>query len=134
MIHILKKYYTKAGRIVIPLSFTGVAYDCQYSNGNKVLLKASELFEENPRKKVKVEKPTIEPTIEVVPEFIFESDKPKETLDVDDLINEINEVSESTEKETVEETHEKAEKPVDKNPKKQDNIKETADDFYADFM
>ena len=116
MIQMLKTYYTSGGRKVVPIAFDSGLYSCNDGKGKRLLLKPDQLFETNPRKKVKLEKPMGE-VPEVVPEFIFEDEQPEVPKELPKI-----EASSSEEK-----------KPVDKIPEIQDNIKETADDFYADL-
>ncbi len=124
MIQMLKKYYTKSGRIVIPLSFSGGMYNCRMTNDENIRLRLDEMFEENPRRKVKVVKKTEVPSVE--PEFIFDEPVTEEKPKVKEAEPEIPEQIET-------EIDEIEEKVVDKNPEIQDNIEETADDFYADL-
>ena len=53
----LKTYYTSGGRKVVPIAFDSGLYSCNDGKGKRLLLKPDQLFETNPRKKVKLEKP-----------------------------------------------------------------------------
>ena len=114
MIQMLKSYYTKAGKIVVPLSFSSGYYNCRYINGSSIKLKSDELFESNPKKKVKIDSflPSAleENSGDNIPDFIFYDEK-----EIPESIPEISA------------------KEVDKISEIQDNIEENADSFYADL-
>ena len=111
MIQMLKSYYTKAGKIVTPLSFSSGYYNCRYIDGSSVKLKSDELFETNPKKRVKIDSFVPSSSSEEgenIPDFIFYDEK-----EIPEPIPEIKE--------------------VDKISEIQDNIEENADSFYADL-
>ena len=125
MISILKDCFDKIGNRYKVISFAGNRYQCQsYANGKSYFFEPSEISD----KPFNYDKTTID----FFKLKAKESPKPAEVVEpVYDFTEEIEPVVEEKPV-VVEEKPAKVEKPK-QTKKNKDNVKETADDFYADF-
>ena len=133
MISVLKDCFDRKGHRYKVVSFIGGRYQCQsYANGKSYYFEPSEIsdkpFNHEERTvdffKAKVEKPK---PIENVVEPVYDFSEPVEVV-----IEEKPVVEEKIVEPIKEEKPVKVEKPKPVEISK-DNVKETADDFYADF-
>lgn len=151
MISILKDCFDRKGNRYKVISFTGNRYQCQsYTNGKNYFFESSEIsdkpfnHEERTIDFLKVAPKEILKSAEIVePVYDFTEEVIEEKSEPVKEVKPKKEKSESVKEEKLKPKEEesepaKEEKPVEvKKPKQtkksKDNIKETADDFYADF-